>query len=152
MKDRLRGLGSPAGLLFWLALLGASLFGIIGLALQAPAPELVAATQTCPDTQPPPPPPPPPVVQPPLVQNVPNYDSFRRNTLDLRGTYALNKNFDLTLGYAYDRFRYSDIQMDGYRYTVGGPAVTSTAFFSGAYAFQNYNANIVYATLKYNIQ
>jgi len=86
------------------------------------------------------------------LQNVPNYDSFRRNTLDLRGTYALNKNFDLTLGYAYDRFRYSDIQMDGYRYTVGGPAVTSTAFFSGAYAFQNYNANIVYATLKYNIQ
>lgn len=69
----------------------------------------------------------------------------------LRYTPRINKNFDLTLGYAHDRFRYSDIHVDGYRYTLG-TVLTSTSFFSGAYAFQNYNANIVYATLKYNIQ
>lgn len=86
------------------------------------------------------------------LQNVSNYDTFRKTTLDLRGTYSFNKNFDLTLGFAYERFRYTDIQMDGYRYTLGGPAVTSTAIFSGAYAFPDYNATIVYATLKYNIR
>lgn len=87
------------------------------------------------------------------LQNItspPGYDSFKRTTAHLAGMYSFNKEWDLQLGYAYDRFRYYDIQVDGYRYTLGAGATTS--FFSGAYAFQNYTANTVYATLRYNLR
>ena len=88
------------------------------------------------------------------IMSPPGYDSFRKTTLDLRGTYSFDKSFDLTFGAAYERFRYNDIQMDGYSYTVPlVPATaTGTSLLSGAYAFQNYNATIVYLTLKYNIR
>ena len=87
------------------------------------------------------------------LQNItspPGYDSFKRTTLHLQGTYAVNKEFDVQFGYAYDRFRYNDIQVDGYLYTLG--AAPNTSFFSGAYAFQNYTANTIYAMLRYNLR
>lgn len=79
-------------------------------------------------------------------QNITAYDSFRKTALNLKGIYAVDKNFDLTIGYAYEQYHNSDISMDGYNYTLQGN------FLSGAYAFPNYNANIIYATLKYKFQ
>ncbi len=78
-----------------------------------------------------------------------NFDNTRRFTLNLKGTYALTKSLDLTGGYAYERMRYSDIALDNYRYTLGAGA--SASYLSGAYAFPNYSANIVYAnaTVKF---
>lgn len=87
------------------------------------------------------------------LQNVTNYDSFRRDTLNLRAIYAFSKQFEGTLGWAYDRFQYSDIQMDGYQYiTPATAAASGRTYFSGAYAFPDYRAQTVYATLKYNFQ
>ena len=41
--------------------------------------------------------------------------------------------------------------MDGYLYTFGGGANGGT-YLSGAYAFPDFNAQIVYVTLKYNLK
>ena len=64
--------------------------------------------------------------------------------------YKVDKNFDLTLGYAYEKYSYSDAQLNGYNYTqiTGGAA----NYLSGAYANPNYNANIFYVSLKYKLQ
>lgn len=84
------------------------------------------------------------------LQSIPNFDSFTKRALNLKGIYALDKNFDLTVGFAHERYRYSDLSFDGYRYTLGG--ATARNYYSGAYAFPNYNANIGYFTLTYKLQ
>lgn len=76
-----------------------------------------------------------------------NYDNTRKITLNLKGTYKVDKHWDLAAGYAFERFRFSDITWDGYRYTIG--TGTGASYLSGVYAFPNYNANIIYATASY---
>jgi hypothetical protein len=78
-------------------------------------------------------------------QNIAAYDSFRKTTLNLSGTYAIDKRFDVTFGYAYEKYDNDDAQLDGYNYTQGGN------YLSGAYANSSYNANIFYMTLKYKL-
>jgi MtrB/PioB family decaheme-associated outer membrane protein len=87
----------------------------------------------------------------PTADRIYNFDNMRKVTLNLKGTYALTRNWDLTGGYAYERFRFSDIAIDGYQYTIspGGTGITSTAYLSGAYAKPNYNASIIYVTGTY---
>lgn len=86
-----------------------------------------------------------------VFTNITNYDNFRRNTLNLNGTYMAAKNWDVTFGYSYESYKYSDAQMDNYIYvpvsTSGTIAVQSV--LSGAYAKPTYHANIVYGYLKY---
>jgi MtrB/PioB family decaheme-associated outer membrane protein len=85
----------------------------------------------------------------PTVPAVPitNYDNTRKVALNLRGTYAYSKEWDFTGGYAYERFRFSDIAYDGYQYTIGAGA--STSYLSGAFANPNYTAQIVYVAGTY---
>lgn len=52
------------------------------------------------------------------------------------------------LGYAYQRFKYSDAQLDNYNFTPNG-AATSTGFLTGAYKDQSYTANVVFGGLTY---
>lgn len=61
----------------------------------------------------------------------------------------MDKNFDLTVGFAHERFRYSDVAFDGYNYTI--VTGVNQNLLTGAYAFPNYNASIVYATVKYKL-
>ena len=78
------------------------------------------------------------------------YDSFRKIALNLNAIFAVDKNFDVTLGYAYEDYKYADAQMDGYNYT---PLVGTTQhFLTGAYAFPAYRAHIGYLTLKYKFR
>ncbi|HKU70925.1 MAG TPA: MtrB/PioB family outer membrane beta-barrel protein [Burkholderiales bacterium] len=77
--------------------------------------------------------------------NIPAYDSFNKIAFNFSGIYQINKNFELTAGYAYERYHYNDAQLNGYNYTQGGN------YLSGAYAFPQYNANIFYLTLKYRL-
>ena len=85
--------------------------------------------------------------------NIPAYDTFRKRTLDLRGAYAVNKNFDLTFGFAYENYKFTDAQMDNYQNTPTNFAGTANlGIFSGAYAKPSYNANVVYGSLKYTFQ
>jgi MtrB/PioB family decaheme-associated outer membrane protein len=76
-----------------------------------------------------------------------NSDNTRRTALVLKGNYKLDKNWTLTGGYSFERYRFNDIGYDGFTYTVG--TGTSTAYLSGQSAFQDYTANIFYFVSTY---
>ena len=75
------------------------------------------------------------------------YDNTRRTSLSLRAVWQADKNWELSGGYAYERYTYEDAQYENYQYTVG--TGTSTSFLSGIYAFQDYKANILFGTVRY---
>lgn len=82
-----------------------------------------------------------------VPQNVGAYDSFRKLALHLKATMPVQKNVEIAVGAAFERFKYDDAQLNGYRYTpVTG---VNQNYLSGAYAFQDYNARMAYITLRY---
>ena len=76
-----------------------------------------------------------------------NFDNTRRFSLVLRGTYEATKQLEVTGGYSYEQYRYSDIGYDNTRYIAGTGA--GAAYTTGQFAFQPYSANILFATAKY---
>jgi hypothetical protein len=79
--------------------------------------------------------------------NIDRYDNFRKKTLNVRALFAATKQLDLSVGAAYEKYDYTDIQMDDYIYNIR--TGTNQSYLSGAYAFPNYKASIVYVTLAY---
>ena len=81
--------------------------------------------------------------------NIGNYDNATKVSLNLKSTYAYTKQIDLIGGYAFEKFRFSDISYDGYQYTIG--TGTSASHLSGLNANPNYTANIGYvaASVKF---
>ena len=77
-----------------------------------------------------------------------HYDNARKWSVNLKGDYKINASWSMAGGYAFERLRFDDIQIDGYRYVIG--AGTGASYLSGAYAFPDYTAHIVYATVKYS--
>jgi MtrB/PioB family decaheme-associated outer membrane protein len=80
------------------------------------------------------------------------FDDTERTSLNLKGIYSYDKKWSFTLGYAYERWRYSDAARNGYQYTVPFPGVsnnTSQSYLNGYLAFTNYDANIVYLLASY---
>src|SRR5205823_3741914 len=81
---------------------------------------------------------------------LPNYPNIKTTALNLKGTYKFDKNWSTTVGYAYQKYDYNDDQFAGYTYTVPYPSTTtSTSYLNGWNAFNSYNANIVYLTVKF---
>ena len=78
---------------------------------------------------------------------IPNFHNTRRTSLTLRAVYDYSREWELTAGYAYERFRYSDISYDNTQYVTG--ATTSAGYVTGQYSFQPYSANIVYGIVRY---
>jgi MtrB/PioB family decaheme-associated outer membrane protein len=76
-----------------------------------------------------------------------NFDNTRRVSLVLRGVYDVSKQVEVTGGYSYEHYRYSDIGYDNTRYIAG--TGTSAAYTTGQFAFQPYSANILFAMAKY---
>ena len=81
--------------------------------------------------------------------SISNYDNTRKVAVNLRGTYSFTKRWDFTTGYAFERFRFSDISYDGYQYTIAGATPAQTSYLSGAFANPNYTAQIVYVAATY---
>jgi hypothetical protein len=50
----------------------------------------------------------------------------------------------MTAGYAYERYKYSDIGYTGTVYVAGASSPTSVAYTTGQYAFQPYRVNLFY--------
>jgi hypothetical protein len=75
------------------------------------------------------------------------YDNTRRWSVNPHVVYRLARQAELDGGYAFDKYTYSDDQYAGYQYTIG--TGTSTSYLSGAYAFPNYSAHIVYGAMRY---
>ena len=78
-----------------------------------------------------------------------SYDTSSKVTLNLKGVYQYTKNWEFTGGYAYENYRYADDQYNMYAYVVPPLTGGTTSYLTGAYAYPNYSANIVYATAKY---
>lgn len=80
------------------------------------------------------------------------YDDTRNTSVNLKGIWTYDKNWSFTLGYAYERWRYSDAGYNGYQYTIPYPAISTSppsSYLNGYNAFTNYNANIVYVLATY---
>jgi hypothetical protein len=76
-----------------------------------------------------------------------NFDNTRRTSLNLRAIYNFSRQWEFTGGYAYEKYRYSDI---GYDNTLYVTSATNTAgSVTGQFSFQPYTANIFYAVAKY---
>jgi Putative outer membrane beta-barrel porin, MtrB/PioB len=90
------------------------------------------------------------IIGAPGLVPVSNLDNTTTVTLNMKGTYAYSKSVELTGGYAYQHYTYSNIGTDNYKWTV--PSGTSTAFASGMYAFPQSNSNTVYGFIKYKFQ
>src|SRR5262249_44947247 len=92
-----------------------------------------------------------------------NFDNTERTSFNLKATYNLNKNWAFTGGYAYERYRYSDIGFDcpdppissqpscPYIVNTNPPGGTPPPDLTGQSAFQNYKANNLYAFPTYPV-
>jgi len=73
--------------------------------------------------------------------------SFKFKTI-----YHFTKSLSASLGYAYERFRYRDDQLDNYQYVnpPGGPVTgTNGAYLTGAHKDQSYKAHLISLGLSY---
>jgi hypothetical protein len=78
-------------------------------------------------------------------------DDTTRVSFNLRGIYQLDRQWELTAGYAYEKYRFSDIAYDntGYVAPVGALASATSSIVTGQFSFQNYEAHIAYLMAKY---
>jgi outer membrane protein OmpA-like peptidoglycan-associated protein len=83
-----------------------------------------------------------------------NYDTDN-TTLQrflIKGTYAVNKNWAVNAGYAYEKYEYSDGQMAGYSsyypyfQNLGS---SNISWYSGAFANPSYTTNLFWLTVTY---
>jgi MtrB/PioB family decaheme-associated outer membrane protein len=77
-----------------------------------------------------------------------NSEDYTLYSFKIKAIYQFTKALSASLGYAYERFKYSDDQLDGYLYVVPAPA-SNQAFLTGAYKDQSYKANVVFGGLTY---
>ncbi len=76
------------------------------------------------------------------------WDDYTLYSFKIKAVYNFTKSLAATIGYAYERFKYSDAQLDGYNFTPTG-STTNTAFLTGAYKDQSYKANLIFGGLTY---
>jgi hypothetical protein len=81
------------------------------------------------------------------AQNITNYDNFQKRALNLKAIVKASKEVDVTLGYAYEKYSYSDIQMNDYLNAIKTGA--NQNYFSGAYANPAYRTNILYGMVSW---
>jgi hypothetical protein len=80
------------------------------------------------------------------------YDDTKTQSFNLKAIWDVNKSWQVTGGYAYEKYEYSDDQYNGYQYTIPFPGVTnntSQSYLNGFNAFRPYTANIFYALATY---
>ncbi len=76
-------------------------------------------------------------------------DNYTLNYFLVKGTYNPIKSLSLSLGYVYEKYIYDDAQLNGYQYVPLSSTGGILGFLTGAYANQNYRANIYFASASY---
>ncbi|HEX2334054.1 MAG TPA: MtrB/PioB family decaheme-associated outer membrane protein [Burkholderiales bacterium] len=76
-------------------------------------------------------------------------DDTTRTSFNLRAVYELDRHWELTAGYGYEKYRFSDIAYDNTGYVAGALNSTSSGIVTGQFSFQNYEAHIGYLIAKY---
>jgi MtrB/PioB family decaheme-associated outer membrane protein len=74
-------------------------------------------------------------------------NDYTKQSIDLKAIYKALKNLDLTFGYSYAHYEFSDPTMNGYMYVY--PVSSPTSYFTGAYSDQGYNVNMFYVMASY---
>jgi hypothetical protein len=77
--------------------------------------------------------------------DISNWDDYRKQAVSVKAAYNVSKPLTVTGGFAYEQYKYSDTQLDGYQYAP--PA--SPLYLTGAFKDSSYNANVVYVTAAY---
>jgi MtrB/PioB family decaheme-associated outer membrane protein len=76
--------------------------------------------------------------------DIDNWDDYRKESVMVKAIFSASKSLDLAVGYAYEKFKYSDAQVDGYNYFP-----QANSFLTGAYSAPSYQANIVFVAVAY---
>jgi len=78
------------------------------------------------------------------------YDDSKHTSVNLKGIWSYDKNWDFTLGYAFERWRYNDAAYDGYQNIIPNTSnPPQNSYLNGYLAFTNYTSNIVYLLATY---
>jgi MtrB/PioB family decaheme-associated outer membrane protein len=77
-------------------------------------------------------------------------DSYSLRYYLAKVTYTPVKPLSLSLGWAYEKYIYDDAQFNGYQYVPLSSTGGTLGFLTGAYANQNYRANIYFASASYH--
>ncbi len=77
-------------------------------------------------------------------ENITESDDYTKKLLEAKAIYALSSSLEMTLGYIYEKYEYSDISINNFSYTA-----VAGDYYGGVYAFPNYEANIGYLAVKY---
>lgn len=82
-------------------------------------------------------------------QSINNVDNTKRTALNLKAVYAYDKQWELTGGYAYEKYEYDDFAYTGTRYVAPDTQPNEVSPVTGQYSFQPYKASIIYVAAKY---
>ncbi len=77
------------------------------------------------------------------------WDDYTLYSFSIKAVYNFTKSVAAMIGYAYQRFWFSDAQLNNYLFAPAGPPNTNAAFLTGAYKDQTYRANLVFGGLTY---
>ncbi|MDI6726745.1 MAG: MtrB/PioB family outer membrane beta-barrel protein, partial [Smithellaceae bacterium] len=81
--------------------------------------------------------------------DVNNWEDYRKQSFQAKAVYNATKSLDLTLGYAYERYEYSDALYDGYKYIATTSTGNVNNYLTGAYSNPPYDAHRLYAGVTY---
>jgi len=79
--------------------------------------------------------------------DISRWDDYTLYSFKIKAIYNFGKSIAASVGYTYQRFKYSDAQLDNYNFAPTGG--TNAAFLTGAYKDQSYNANLVFGSVTY---
>jgi hypothetical protein len=82
--------------------------------------------------------------------DISNLDNYRLTYYLAKVTYNPIKPLSVALAWAYQEYKYDDAQFNGYSYVPTSSTGAILGFLTGAYANQDYRANIVFASLSYS--
>ena len=79
--------------------------------------------------------------------DITRWDDYTLYCFKIKAVYNFTKSLTAMIGYAYERFFYSDAQLNNYNFAPTGG--TNAAFLTGAYKDQSYRANVVFGGMTY---
>jgi MtrB/PioB family decaheme-associated outer membrane protein len=80
--------------------------------------------------------------------DISRWDDYILYCFKTKAIYHFTESLVASVGYAYERFKYRDAQLDYYQF-VPATAGTNGAYLTGAYKDQSYKANVVFGGITY---
>ncbi len=81
--------------------------------------------------------------------DIDNLDNYRLTYYLAKVTYTPVKPLSVSVGWMYEKYILDDAQLNGYQYIARSSTGAILSFLSGAYANQNYRANVWFGSVSY---